>query len=52
MNGVKYREIIDEKPAPERSGPQAGAKVHLPTDPKLTAKTTQELLQDMGCQHF
>jgi hypothetical protein len=26
MNGAKYREILDE-----HSGPQTGAKVHLPT---------------------
>ena len=31
MNGVKYREIHDERPAPECSGPQTGPKVHLPT---------------------
>ena len=37
MNRGKYREILDENmmiyvvPAPERSGPPTGAKVHLPT---------------------
>jgi hypothetical protein len=31
INGAKYRNILDEKPAPEHSGPQTGAKVHLPT---------------------
>uniref|UniRef100_A0AAZ3SUY4 Transposase Tc1-like domain-containing protein n=1 Tax=Oncorhynchus tshawytscha TaxID=74940 RepID=A0AAZ3SUY4_ONCTS len=31
MNGAKYREILDENPAPELSGPQTGAKVNLPT---------------------
>ena len=31
MNREKYGEILDKKPAPEHSGPQTEAKVHLPT---------------------
>jgi hypothetical protein len=31
MNTEKYREILDEKPAPEHSGPRTGAKVYLLT---------------------
>jgi hypothetical protein len=31
INGAKYKEILDEIPAPECSGPQNMVKVHLPT---------------------
>jgi hypothetical protein len=30
-NGAKYREILDGKSAPERSGPPTEAKVHILT---------------------
>ena len=43
MNGATHREILDEKPAPESSGPQTGVKDN---DPKHTTKTTQEWLRD------
>ena len=47
MNGAKSSEILAAAersgPQTEWSGPETGAKVHLPTDndPKHTAKTTQ-----------
>ena len=48
MNEAQYRENLDGKTAPESSGPQTGAKVHLPTEqrPWHTAKKTQEWLRD------
>ncbi len=38
MNAAKYRDILDEKPSPECSGPQTGPKV-LPSNKTMTLST-------------
>ena len=46
MNGAKYREILDENLLQSAQDLRLGRRFSFQQDPKHTAKSTQEWLQD------